>query len=277
MKIRHLFLLLLSLCALPLCAQSGNAVYKQRVQDMERTIPYRYNEEVQFYINRNLKSPKMVGNLLTLGACYFPIIEQKLAEHKLPQELKYLTFVESKLNPHVVSPHGAAGIWQIIPSNCSRFGLTHNAHIDERLDLYRSTEAVCVLIEKLYAMFGDWALVIAAYNCGSGTIKKAIANAGGKKDFWAIYPRLPKTTRIYMPLFIGFAYCYEYAPQHNIKPSDLGMPAAIDTIHTTRRMTFTEIANQYGTTREMVHKLNPQYLQGATISGRDNIVCLPRK
>lgn len=278
MKTRLLTLcLIISALGISQGARSQATVCKQRVQAMQRTIPLQYNEEVQFYIDRNLKSPKMVGNILTLGNCYFPVIERMLKEHNLPTELKYLTLVESKLNPRAVSPRGAAGIWQIIPSNCSRLNIMYNSLIDERLDLYRSTEIVCKLIEKLYAMFGDWALVIAAYNCGSGTVKKAIAAAGGQKNFWAIYPRLPKQTRVYMPIFIGYAYCYEYADAHGITPQPIAnIPAAIDSVHTAKRMTFSEISHKYDVPLETVRMLNPQYLQGVTIAGRDNIICLPR-
>ncbi|MBQ2171126.1 MAG: transglycosylase SLT domain-containing protein, partial [Paludibacteraceae bacterium] len=132
------------------------------------------------------------------------------------------------------------------------------------------------LLKRLYAMYGDWAIVIAAYNCGSGTIRGAIKAAGGKKSFWAIYPYLPKQTRIYMPIFIAYNYVLEYADEYNIQPATIeNLPAPPDTIHTNRRTTLQQVAKATGTPIETIRMMNPQYLQGVAPAGRDNIICLP--
>ncbi|MBR6017180.1 MAG: lytic transglycosylase domain-containing protein [Paludibacteraceae bacterium] len=256
---------------------SPNETVKQRIKQMQRTVPMQYNQEVQTYVDRYLKAPGMVSRVRGLSLYYFPIIEQIFRDNGLPTELKYLTLVESKLNPQVVSPRGAAGLWQFMPESGKAFGLQRNAYVDDRLDTYRATEAAAKLLKRLYGMYGDWAIVIAAYNCGSGTIRGAIKAAGGKKSFWAIYPYLPKQTRIYMPIFIAYNYVLEYADAYNIQPATIdNLPAAADTIHTTRRLNFQQIARTTGTPVETIRMMNPQYLQGVTPAGRDNIICLPQ-
>ncbi len=250
---------------------------KQRIKQMQRTVPMQYNQEVQTYVSRYLKAPGMISRVRGLGEYYFPIIEQIFRENGLPTELKYLTLVESKLNPLVVSPRGAAGLWQFMPGSGKAFGLERNAYVDDRLDTYRSTEAACKLLKRLYSMYGDWAIVIAAYNCGSGTIRGAIKAAGGKKSFWAIYPYLPKQTRIYMPIFIAYNYVIEYADAYNIPVATIdNLAVPVDTVHTNKRMTLQQIAKATDTPIETVRMMNPQYLQGVTPAGRDNIICLPK-
>ncbi|MBQ1874635.1 MAG: lytic transglycosylase domain-containing protein [Paludibacteraceae bacterium] len=250
---------------------------KQRIKQMQRTVPMQYNQEVQTYVSRYLKAPGMVSRVRGLGEYYFPIIEQIFRENGLPTELKYLTLVESKLNPLVVSPRGAAGLWQFMPGSGKAFGLERTAYVDDRLDTYRSTEAACKLLKRLYSMYGDWAIVIAAYNCGSGTIRGAIKAAGGKKSFWAIYPYLPKQTRIYMPIFIAYNYVIEYADAYNIPVATIdNLAVPVDTVHTNKRMTLQQIAKATDTPIETVRMMNPQYLQGVTPAGRDNIICLPK-
>ena len=250
---------------------------KQRIKQMQRTVPMQYNQEVQTYVSRYLKAPGMISRVRGLGEYYFPIIEQIFRENGLPTELKYLTLVESKLNPLVVSPRGAAGLWQFMPGSGKAFGLERTAYVDDRLDTYRSTEAACKLLKRLYSMYGDWAIVIAAYNCGSGTIRGAIKAAGGKKSFWAIYPYLPKQTRIYMPIFIAYNYVIEYADAYNIPAATIdNLAVPVDTVHTNKRMTLQQIAKATDTPIETVRMMNPQYLQGVTPAGRDNIICLPK-
>ncbi len=272
MKRLVFFLLALTLCM----TATADEVVKQRIKQMQRTVPMQYNQEVQTYITRYLKAPGMISCVRGLSEYYFPIIEQVFRENGLPTELKYLTLVESKLNPLVVSPRGAAGLWQFMPASGKAFGLQRTAYVDDRLDTYRATEAACKLLKRLYGMYGDWAIVIAAYNCGSGTIRGAIKSAGGKKSFWAIYPYLPKQTRIYMPIFIAYNYVLEYADEYNIQSTPIeDLPAPPDTIHTNRRTTLQQVANATGTPIETIRMMNPQYLQGVAPAGRDNIICLP--
>lgn len=269
---------LLIICLVALCSihVGADEVVKKRIKAIQKDVPMEYNQDVQMYINRYLKAPAMISRVRGLSQYYFPIIEQVFEEHGIPKELKYLTLVESKLNPKVVSPRGAAGLWQFMPGSGKAFGMQRTSFVDDRLDTYRSTEAACKLLKRLYNMYGDWAIVIAAYNCGSGTIRGAIKAAGGKKKFWAIYPYLPKQTRVYMPIFVAYNYVLEYADEYNIPIAKIeNMPTKSDTIHTTRRYTMQQIARITGTPVETVRLLNPQYLQGVTPAGRDNIICLP--
>lgn len=255
-----------------------DSVYKARLQALPCVVELPYNDRVRAFILRYVKrSPKQVARLMRMSEYYFPIFEEALGRHDLPYELKYLPIIESALNPMARSYVGAAGLWQFMPGSGKAFGLERNAYVDDRLDTYRSTEAACKLLKRLYSMYGDWAIVIAAYNCGSGTIRGAIKAAGGKKSFWAIYPYLPKQTRIYMPIFIAYNYVIEYADAYNIPVATIdNLAVPVDTVHTNKRMTLQQIAKATDTPIETVRMMNPQYLQGVTPAGRDNIICLPK-
>ena len=170
--------------------------------------------------------------MLSLADLYFPQIEETLDRHNLPIELKYLTIVESALNPTAVSPAGAAGIWQFMLATGKIYGLTINSLVDERLDLQKSTEAACRYFKDMYL------LCIAAYNCGLGNVNKAIRMSGGKTDFWEIYPYLPRETRNYIPLFIGAYYAMHYHIEHEICAGETGVPLATDTIMLSRQVSF---------------------------------------
>ncbi|HBE55829.1 MAG TPA: lytic transglycosylase, partial [Prevotellaceae bacterium] len=173
-----------------------DSVFKARLQALPYVVEVPYNAVVRNYILRYIKrSPRQLASLQRRAEYYFPIFEDILARYGLPYELCYLAVIESALNPQAHSPMGAAGLWQIMPSTGKKFGLEVNSLVDERMDPVRSTEAACRFLGALYNIFGDWNLAIAAYNCGPGNVNKAIHRAGGKRDFWSIYPYLPRETR----------------------------------------------------------------------------------
>ena len=170
---------------------------------------------------------------------------------------------------------GAVGLWQFMPATGKKYGLEVNSLIDERMDPIRSTEAACRFLKSLYGIFGDWNLVIAAYNCGPGNVNKAIHRAGGKRDFWSIYPFLPKETRGYLPIFIAASYAMNYADVHGICPAaDLRLPVT-DTIVTAERQHLKQIAANLDVTIEELRRLNPQYARDIIPGGKDYALCLP--
>lgn len=257
-------------------AELSDSIYKQRLQALPFIIEVPYNEVVRRYILRYVKhSPRQLASLQRKAQYYFPIFEDILGKHGLPFELCYLPVIESALNPQAHSPVGAAGLWQFMPATGKKYGLEINSLIDERMDPIRSTEAACRFLKALYNVFGDWNLVIAAYNCGPGNVNKAIHRAGGKRDFWSIYPFLPRETRGYLPIFIAASYAMNYAELHGICPAALEMTMVTDTIITNQRQHFKQIAANLDISIEELRRLNPQYAHDILPGGKDYALCLP--
>jgi membrane-bound lytic murein transglycosylase D len=197
--------------------------------------------------------------MLSAGNFYIPIFEEALGAYNLPLELKYLPVIESAFNPSAVSRAGAAGLWQFMLETGKIYGLESNSLVDERLDPIKSTWAAARYLKELYTIYGDWNLVIAAYNCGPGNINKAIHRAGGESDYWKIYSYLPKETQGYVPAFIAANYVMNYYCNHNICPMETNIPAHTDTIQVSRRLHLKQVAEVCGVSMEQLRSLNPQY------------------
>ena len=253
-----------------------DSVYKARLQALPCVIELPYNERVRAFILRYVKrNPKQVARLMRKGEFYFPIFEEALNRYQLPYELKYLPVIESALNPMARSHVGAAGLWQFMPGTGKLYGLEINSLVDERLDPIRSTEAACKFLTNMYAIYSDWNLVIAAYNCGSGNVNKAIHRAGGKRDFWSIYPFLPRETRNYVPIFIAANYAMNYGEEHGICKAPIETTMLIDTIRTTRRMHLQQVSDNLGIEMDELWRLNPQYSRDILPGGTEYTLCLP--
>ena len=257
-------------------AELPDSIYKARLRALPFVIEVPYNEIVRRYILRYVKhNPRQLASLQRKADYYFPLFEDILGKYDLPFELCYLPVIESALNPQARSHMGAVGLWQFMPATGKKYGLEVNSLVDERMDPIRSTEAACRFLKALYSIFGDWNLVIAAYNCGPGNVNKAIHRAGGKRDFWSIYPFLPKETRGYLPIFIAASYAMNYAQVHGICPaSDLLYPVT-DTIMTAERQHLKQIAANLDITLEELRRLNPQYARDIIPGGKDYALCLP--
>lgn len=253
-----------------------DSVYKARLQALPFVIEVPYNEVVRRYIQRYVKhSPRQLASLQRKAEYYFPLFEDILGKHNLPYELCYLAVVESALNPQAHSHMGAAGLWQFMPSTGKIYGLEVTSLVDERMDPLRSTEAACRFLKSLYGIFNDWNLAIAAYNCGPGNVNKAIHRAGGKRDFWSIYPFLPSETRAYLPLFIAAAYAMNYADVHGICPADLQITMKTDTIVTYERQHLQQVADNLNIPLSELRRLNPQYARDILPGGKAYALCLP--
>ena len=174
------------------------------------TINFEYNSFVKLYIDAYLlKDKKLISKMLARSKHYFPIFEQKLDKYNLPLELKYLSVVESSLNTRAKSPSGALGLWQFMYPTAKEYGLRVTSYIDERLDPFKSTEAACKYFIKLYDLFGDWNLVLAAYNGGPGYIQRKMISTG-HDNYWDLRPHLRTETRNYVPKFIATTYLMEF-------------------------------------------------------------------
>lgn len=239
-----------------------DSVYIKRLHNLPSEMELSFNSVVKNYIEMYaVRRREQVGYMLALGDYYFPMFEQALDRHGLPLELKYLPVIESALNPVAVSRAGATGLWQFMLRTGKGYGLEVNSLVDERRDPYKSTDAAVRYLKDLYAIYGDWNLVIAAYNCGPGNVNKAIARSGGKRDYWEIYYRLPRETRGYVPAFIAANYIMNHYADHNICPaySSSLTTVALDTVHVSERMHFEQIAGVLDIPLSELQRLNPQF------------------
>lgn len=234
--------------------------YQERLQRMPVVMEMPYNNVVQKFIDQySGRLRNSVSYMLGAANFYIPIFEEALDYYDLPLELKYLPVIESALNPKAKSNAGAVGLWQFMLATGKRYDLTVNSLIDERQDPYKSTWAAARYLNDLYKIFGDWNLVIAAYNCGPSTINKAIHRAGGVKDYWTIYPYLPQETRGYVPAFIAANYIMTYYCEHNICPMRTKYPITTDTVIVNRDLHINQIAELCHIDKEAIKALNPQY------------------
>lgn len=241
-------------------------VYKDRLRRLPTIMEMPYNNVVQKFIDRYSNELRnAVGIMLGASNFYMPIFEQALETYSLPLELKYLPVIESGLNPKAVSRVGATGLWQFMLTTAKNYGLEINSLLDERCDPIKSSYAAANYLSDLYRIFGDWNLVIAAYNCGPDKLTQAIHRAGGSKDYWKIYPYLPRETRGYVPAFIAANYIMNYYCEHNICPMTTDLPAKTDTILVSRDVHFKQIAQVLNVDEELVRSLNPQYRKDIVI------------
>ena len=219
-----------------------------------------YNEVVQKFIDRYAgRLRHSVSYMLGASNFYMPIFEEALEAYGLPLELKYLPIIESALNPKAVSRVGATGLWQFMLVTGKQYGLEVNSLVDERRDPVKASYAAAHYLSDLYKIFGDWSLVIASYNCGPGNINKAIHRAGGVKDYWQIYPYLPRETRGYVPAFIAANYIMTYYSDHNICALRTQLPAQTDTVVVNRNVHLSQIADVLGIDINVLRTLNPEY------------------
>ncbi len=237
-----------------------DSIYRQRLESLPNIVSLPYNKIVRDCIDLYAERRRgLVRYLLGMADYYFPIIEQALDEQGLPLELKYLAVVESALNPVALSRVGASGMWQFMLPTAKGYGLEINSLVDERRDPVRSTYAACQYLKDMYAIYEDWTLVLAAYNCGPGNVNKALRRAGGKTDFWEIYQYLPKETRSYVPLFIAANYILNFYCDHNLCPVQTNLPLATDTVMINRMLHMEQVSDVLNIDMEQLQALNPQY------------------
>ena len=234
--------------------------YIDRLRRMPTVMEMGYNDIVQRFIDRYMARLRhSVSYMLGATNFYVPIFEEALEVYQVPLELKYLPVIESALNPRAVSRVGATGLWQFMLGTGKQYGLEVNSLVDERRDPVRSSYAAARYLRDLYRIFGDWNLVIAAYNCGPGNINKAIHRSGGEKDYWRLYPYLPAETRGYVPAFIAANYAMTYYCEHGICPMSTKLPLETDTVVVDRDVHLEQIAKVLDLDIEMLRSLNPQY------------------
>lgn len=237
-----------------------DSVYIKRLEQIPSMIDLSYNKIVRNYIELYSKRRRsQVEMMMGVSEYYFPIFEEILDKEGLPQELKYLPIIESALNPRALSRAGASGLWQFMYATGRMYKLDINTFIDERRDPVKASYAAVKYLKDMYKVYGNWHLVIAAYNCGPGNVNKAIRRSGGKKNYWDIYYRLPKETRGYVPAFIAALYTFNYHKEHQLFPKPSNLPVACDTLLINEQLHFDQIASVINISKERLRELNPQY------------------
>ncbi len=240
--------------------QFPDSVYIDRLERLPVQVELTYNKFVRNYIRVYTgKRRELVQVVLGLSEYYFPIFDEIFDYHGIPLELKYCSIIESALNPRAVSRARATGIWQFMYGTGRMYGLTINSLVDERRDPVKSTHAAASFMKDLYRIYGDWTLVIAAYNCGPGNVNKAIRRSGGKKNFWDIYYYLPRETRGHLPAFIAATYTMNYHQEHLLYPKPIGLPIPADTIMVNDNLHLEQVSTVLDIPIEMLRDINPQY------------------
>jgi len=251
-----------------------DSIYRSRILEMNDQSPfeYIYNNQVRQFIDLYAyKKRELTSRILGLSELYFPLFEEQLDKYNMPLELKYLAVIESALNPTANSRAGAKGLWQFMYGTGKVYGLKVTSLVDDRYDPYKSTIAACEHLKDLYDIYGNWSLALAAYNSGAGNVNKAIRRSGGHKNFWVIYPFLPRETRSYVPAFIAASYVLTYADAHKIKPMEPEvLHYEIDTVTIRDILTFEQISSVLHIPREELAFLNPEYKQGIIPASSEN-------
>ncbi len=259
-----------------------DSVYEQRIAllNSETPIELTYNKQVKAFINLYaVKKRKVTEKVLGLSELYFPMIEEQLDKYDIPLEIKYLAVVESALNPAAGSNKGAKGLWQFMYGTGKVYGLKVTSLVDDRYDPYKATEAACKHLLDLYDIYNDWSLVLAAYNSGAGNVNRAIRYAGGTKNYWAIWPYLPRETRGYVPAFIAVNYIMNYYKEHNLYPMHPGLFFYdVDTVTVHQPLAFDQLNEMLGIPLAELKFLNPQFKKGIipAVNGKTYRLRIPR-
>jgi membrane-bound lytic murein transglycosylase D len=253
--------------------------YQARLAKLDAFSPFDlvYNEHVKGFIELyTVRKRESVSRMMGSAHLYYPMFEEIMDKYNIPLELKHLAVIESALIPYARSKAGAMGLWQFMYPTGKMYGLNVTSYVDERCNPYKATVAAAEYLKNLYAMFGDWQMVLAAYNAGPGTISKAIRRSGGKKTYWEIRPYLPLETQGYVPAFIAANYVMNYGPEHNLYPA---MPRKtyfeVDTVVVKEQMTFEQISQALNISSEEILYFNPQYRKSLIPAG-GNAMCLPK-
>jgi membrane-bound lytic murein transglycosylase D len=238
----------------------SEAIIKQRINSLNSPVEIKIDSAVVAYIKDYvIYGQKATPHLIGRTALYFPIFEHYLKVYRLPEQLKYLAVIESQLQPHAESQVGAMGLWQFTSATARQFHLAINEYVDERRDPIRSTEAAVAYLSQLYGKYRDWALVLAAYNCGPARLNQAIS-AAGERNFWKIRSYLPKETQMYVPRFIAATYLMNYYTDHGLIPVYPSYDLQLSrTVKVFQAISFQEIATQTGVEVSVLSALNPSY------------------
>ena len=255
----------------------NDSVITYRMKLIESPISMDYNSYVKAYIGLySQRRRESVSKMLGVSDYYFPLFEEILDKYNLPHEFKYLSVVESALNPNAQSWCGATGLWQFMHATGLDYGLVINSKVDERRDPVRATEAMCQYITNSYNQFGDWLLAIASYNCGPGWVAYAVRK-GGSNNFWDIQHFLPAETRGYVPAFLAACYVFKYAPEHNLFPAEPEINYPVERVELEQSVSYYQLSQVLGVTINELEKLNPSFKKGyVSVGYKSEFITLPQ-
>jgi len=225
---------------------------------IQKEVHLDYNEYVQNYIDIYTRHKDEMSHVLGLSQYYFPIYEKIFREAGIPEEIKYLSIVESKLDPFAVSRTGATGPWQFMPATAKAYGLGMDNYVDERRDPIKACYAAAAYLRDAYMEFGDWLLAIASYNCGKSNVERAVERTGAL-DFWVLREQLPPETRNYVPAFIAMSYVMNYAADHAIEPKQSSILGKTDTVLIDKQITLANVAKALSMEVKDLAVFNPSY------------------
>ena len=244
--------------------------------DQSSPMDFTFNDITSFYIDRYLtRDVKLVSRMLGISSLYFPMMEQQLDRFQIPLELKYLAIVESALNPKARSRSGATGLWQFMYATGKEYNLNVTSYIDERQNPLKSTIAACEYFQVLYSIFGDWNLVLAAYNGGPGYLKRVMAKTE-LSDYWDLRPHLRKETQGYVPKFIALTYAMTFYKEHNIEVFDSNIKInERDTFSFQQQVPYYLLSDMFCVDVEILNYLNPSFKSELLPKG--DVICLPKE
>ncbi|MGN0002215.1 MAG: LysM peptidoglycan-binding domain-containing protein [Sphingobacterium composti] len=234
----------------------------RRMKSVTKTIPLDYNSQVKYFIDKYISSnyKPYMSRLRGLSNHYFKVYNKVFQELGIPEEVKYLSLVESSLNPHLVSTSGAVGPWQFMYATARGYDLDMNSHIDERKDIYASTYAVSSYLKAAYDQFDDWLLALASYNCGRGCVQRAIARSGmTNPTFWELSPFLPKETQNYIPKFVAMTYVLSNADYYEIPYAPTELDYETKVVMVDKVVDLRHIAQAVNLEVENIKHFNPAY------------------
>jgi len=234
----------------------------RKLKAIEREVPLNYSPQVKNLISKytsNNYNPYMC-RMMGLGQYYFPMFDRIMDEVGVPRELKYLSVVESSLNPRDISSAGATGLWQLMYYEAKTYNLTVDSYTDQRMDPIASSYAIAKILKEAYDEYGDWLLAIASYNGGKGAVGRAIQRSGkDKPTFWDIAPYLTQQTQNYIPKFIAMTYAMKYAEENDINAADTELSLRTQALDINKRISLNQIAAALDVSKETLRALNPSF------------------
>lgn len=250
-----------------------------RLLQMPLPFPVEYNEEIQRQLTDYLqRGRRETEKMLARTALYFPIFEYYLRKHGLPDDLKFIPLLESRLLLEAESSVGAVGLWQFMPATARHYQLQIDEYVDDRMNPYQATEAAVKMLAHLYKGFGDWSLVLAAYNCGPGRVRAAVRKTGCK-NFWDIQHLLPRQTQRYLPALAATIYVARHYSKHGLQPApQQKYLQPFQAFKVQHALNLNDIARHCKVSRQLLRRLNPGFLQDhIPCSSRGRYLILPKE
>lgn len=237
------------------------------VNGSHKAIPMTLNEHVEKEIKlfQGVEREFFIESFERSGR-YRAKILKSLKDAGLPEEISWLPLIESGFKVNALSRARALGLWQFIPSTGYKFGLSRDMWVDERLDPEKSTFAAIAYLKELHQIFGDWNTVLAAYNCGEGTVLRVIRNQkiNYLDDFWDLYERLPRETARYVPRFLAVLHILKDPAKYGFELDGFERPLPYETVTIEKQVRLKDVARELGVSSQALDRLNPELRRQVT-------------